>query len=124
MSDAVGARYGFEIEDVRQEGAIGILMAERCKPGDRLAGKSRAKARIGRHRKKERDWKNLKIQVRQTERSVDGLQYEYALVHEILDLIPYTLKDEALIAMLEGDGRDMRRIGRLIREQIPGIDKD
>jgi hypothetical protein len=114
-------RYGFEKEDVWQEGQVGILLSERRKPGDRWAGKMRARARIGRHRKKERDWNTLRVPIQENDRAIVGVQFEQILVHEILDMLPYAVKEEALKAMIEDDGRKLRKIGRKIREELPHL---
>lgn len=120
----VGERYGFETADIRQEEAIGVLLAERKHPGNKQVSRDRAKVRAARHRKKERAWNNLRIPIREVDRTVEGLQFERALIHEILDLLPYATKEEVLKALLEGDGRQMRRVGRIVRELIPYLNKD
>jgi hypothetical protein len=81
----------------------------------------RARARIGRHRKKERDWNTLRVPIQENDRAIVGVQFEQILVHEILDMLPYAVKEEALKAMIEDDGRKLRKIGRKIREELPHL---
>lgn len=115
---------GFDPDDVRQEEALGRLLAEKKHPGDLDCADSRAKVRAARHRKKEREWNQIRVQILHHDRVEPSLAFERALVHEILDLLPYADKEDVLKALLEGDGRDMRRIGRLIRERLPKLAKE
>lgn len=117
-------RYGFEPEDIGQEAAIGRLLAERKHPGNKLAAFLRARVRIARHRRKEGLWNSIRVPILDHDRAVAGLQFERALIHEILDLLPYSKREEVLIGMLSGDGRVLRRLGRVIRKLLPGILKD
>ena len=122
LSRLIGpVRYGFEPEDRSQEGALGVIMAERTKPGDLWAGRSRAIVRIARHRKRERDWSIVRLPINSSDHVTSGLDFEAIMLREILDLLPYSLKDEALVALVEGDGRVLRRVGREIREALPGV---
>jgi hypothetical protein len=117
-------QYGFEPEDVKQEAALGRLQAEVTKPGDAWAAESRAAIRVGRHRKKERAWAQLRIPILDHDKVTEDIQYQQTLAHEILDLLPYATKDEVLTALLEGDGRNIRKAVRRIKEELPGIDRE
>lgn len=120
----IGTVVGFDRDDVRQEEALGRALAERRRPGDPDVAESRAKVRAARHRKKEREWNQIRIPIMGHDKPVLDLAYETALVHEILDLLPYAMKEDTLKVLLEGDGRDLRRVGRLIREQLPDLSKE
>ena len=114
--------YGFEPEDLVQERALGTLMAHRLHPDNGLKAWDRCRSRIGRHREKEADYKRikdaLKIEIRSKTTVSDEQMYASVMVHEILDLLPLAVKENALQAMLLDDGRKFRKIGREIREAI------
>lgn len=112
-------RSGFEPEDRYQEGAVGILMSERTKPGDRWAGRSRAIVRRARHMKRERAWNILRVPIQDSDKVEMSKAFEKALLHEVLDLIPYAKRQEVLKALLSKDGRKIRRAGRIVRENLP-----
>lgn len=118
-----GVRYGFEWDDVRQERAIGAIMAERTKPGDSWAAYSRGKVRVARHRKKEAQWNTFKISIRETSKGDDfwETKYNQILIHEILDLLPYSFQNKVKKALEIGDGRTINKVGRLIREMLPHL---
>lgn len=120
----LGVRYGFEREDVSQEFELGKIMSERTRPGNKLSAWCRGKVRAGRHRKKEREWAQIRLPITEYAKTIDPNQYELALAHEIMDLLPYAEKEGVLKALLEGDGREMRRVGRMIREKFPRLVKD
>ena len=123
MPSPKGCRYGFEVEDLKQEAAVGVLMAERLHPGDKLARFLRVKGRVHRHKKKEAEWKNMRRSILGVEKASPDKTYERILLHEILDLLPYAVKEETLTVLLEGDGRSIRRMGRIIQE-ITGFGKE
>lgn len=124
MPPEKGCRYGFEPEDVRQEFAVGALLAERHRPGDRLLAYLRGKVRAARHRAKERNWSRFKIGILDRDKGKYDLQFERALVHEILDLLPYASKERVLKALLSGDGRSIHHAGGLVRRELPNLTKD
>jgi len=101
-------------------------VANRKKPGDKLYAWSLAKKRIGRHRKKESRYNTLRVSIRDFEPTTPGLQYEQALIHEIMDLLPYANKEEALKELLTAaeDGRTLRKIKRLLKGKLPGLNGD
>ena len=76
---------------------------------------------MGRHRKREAEYHNKKDGSQNVEviALTEDKTYEQILIHEILDLLPFTLREEALTVLLSGDGRATRRVGRLIREHLP-----
>jgi len=128
MPDTIKSRgvvYGFEPEDVAQEQALGRIMSERIHPGDGWQAWQRSRGRAGRHREQEAKYKRLKqslfflADIRST--VSDQQMYSAVMVHEILDLLPLAKKEEAMKAMMEDDGRTYRRIGREVREMLPGI---
>ncbi len=120
--EPTGVRNGFDPEDVRQEGAMGILQAEKERPGDKGLGRDRARRRIARHRRKEANHHGrIIIPVSPVHPETYALQYEMALAHEILDLLPYAIKEDVL-KRLQGDGRELRVVGRIVREALPGVD--
>lgn len=119
-----GVVYGFEPEDVAQERALGRFMSERLHPGDGWQAWQRSKGRVRRHREQEAKYKRLKESFRiEVRSSVTSNQQMYAavMVHEILDLLPLAKKEEAMKAMMADDGRIYRRVGREVREMLPGI---
>jgi len=119
-----GVVYGFEPEDIAQERALGRFVSERAHPGDTWLAWQRSNGRATRHRKQEAKYKCLKetfrIEIRSSVTS-DQQMYAAVMVHEILDLLPLAKKEEVLKAMMRDDGRVYRRIGREVREILPGI---
>ena len=114
--------YGFEKEDVAQEMALGVIMSEKCKPGNIKATESRAKTRAGRHKKKEREWNNFRVSIISKDKPVDmeKMMFNRVLLHEVLDLIPYSLKKETLNVLLkDGDERKINRLGKAIARLLP-----
>ena len=113
---------GFDPDDLAQEAAIGILMSERTQPGNRHAARLRARQRMGRHRAKEAEYHKRKApDLEAVTAAPEDAMFERILVHEILDLLPFALKEEALTVLVSGDGRALRRIGRVIRESLPQV---
>ena len=45
--------------------------------------------------------------------------YEVLLLREILDLLPYSLREETLLALLSTDGRKINKAGRKVRKVLP-----
>jgi hypothetical protein len=116
-----GVPNGFDFDDERQEAALGMHLAGLRKPGDAWAAHSRAKVRVARHRNRERQWNSIKIPIYDHDRGVMGLQFEQALIHEIMDLLPYSYREDALKGLLSGDGRVLRKVKRLLEDKAPGI---
>ena len=114
-------RYGFEPEDLHQEGALGIEQAKRRKPGDWWLAKMVARQRRARHKAKERAWNTMRAPLEAIRKHDPGIQYARILIHEILDLLPYAKRAEVLTAMLSGDWRRIYRAGRVIRRALPGL---
>lgn len=115
-------RYGFEWEDERQERAIGFLQAERNRPGDKHLAYQRSTTRVARHRNKERQWKCARRPIEDHDYSVREVECRRAqvIVHEILETLPSYLKEEIMQALCSGDGRRIRKVGRLVKEVLPG----
>lgn len=113
--------YGFEKDDVEQEEALGLIMAERCQPGNASAALSRAKVRVGRHRKRERDWNSIRVTIRNVDKThnEDDLRMNQIFLHEILDMLPYALREEVLRELAKGDGRKLGRLGKSIARLFP-----
>lgn len=114
-------RYGFEPEDLHQEGALGIEQAKLRKPGDWWLAKMVARQRRARHKAKERAWNTMRAPLEAIRKHDPGIQYARILIHEILDLLPYAKRQEVLTAMLSGDWRRIYRAGRVIRRALPGL---
>ncbi len=114
-------RYGFEYEDVNQEFALGKILSRKRRPDDGFAAYQRGKTRAARHRKKEREWNQIRVPIMESDKEVANDQFEKALLHEILDMLPYALKEDALRALLADDGRMIRRVAREIRETLPNL---
>jgi len=123
MPPPKGCHYGFEPEDIRQEAAVGALLAERCHPGNKLTKYLRSKVRVARHRHKEGEWKRMRVTIVGNEPLDPGIDFDRILLHEILDLLPYVTKEEVLTALIDGDGNRLIKMGRIIRETLPGIEK-
>jgi hypothetical protein len=119
-----GIPYGFDFDDERQEAALGKHQAELRKPGDSWAAHSRAKVRVGRHRKRERQWNTIRIPLYDHDRGVMGLQYEQALIHEILDLLPYSNREEVLKSLLSGEGKVIKEVKSILEKKYPGITEE
>jgi len=130
-----GVRYGFEPEDVRQEYSLGRILSFRRRPGDEFSARSRGKVRSARHKKQEQKYNEIRISLDELTikpgsdekfepKASPGLQFEHALAKEIMDMLPYAEREEILKSLLEGDRREMRRIGRMFRERFPGLTKD
>lgn len=116
-------RYGMEFEDRVQEASLGILMSERCKPGDVFSASSRAKVRVGRHKAKEAAHHAFTNEILASV-MVPDLRFEdeqlFNKLHlrEILEMLPVAMREETKRALLANDGRTLRRLGREIREQL------
>lgn len=114
--------YGFEVEDVQQENALGRLQAQAIHPENPVRAYFRGRCRTGRWKKQEYEYarfkESLRIQV-YSERPKDDLTaFNAALVHEILDLLPLAQKEETLKAMIDDDGRVLTRVGRQVRDTL------
>ena len=122
-----GVRSEWDPDDIKQEALYGIFIAERECPGDRAHGRNRARQRIGRHIRREcRGWE---LRTSLPDREWPGLaRYdrteEIILIREILDLVPFAVRDEVLFALLSNDGKRLKKAGRLVRESVPGIEKE
>jgi hypothetical protein len=118
-----GVRSGFDREDEAQERRIGFLLAERCKPGDKWAARSRGIVRVARHRKKEAQWNKIRVPiVGAAEKGEMNLRMDQIMVHEILDLLPYIKRREVMDAMLSNDMKQIMKAGRIVREELPGLE--
>ncbi len=122
MPKQPGVRYGFEPEDRRQEGAIAIWQANQEKPGDKLHAWKEAKKSIRRHKRREKRYNNFRVSVTGAEVADEGIRYDQILLREIMDLLPYSMRVEVQdVVERDDDGRRIRRVGRTIREMLPGI---
>ena len=122
MSDPhFGVRYGFEYDDLKQERALGAVQSEKRKPGDGFAAYQRGRMRAGRHKKKEREWNLFRRPLTETTKGVDTEDARMAqlYLHEVLDLLPYQKKEEVKKVLETGDGRNIRKTGREVRELLP-----
>jgi len=112
-------RSGFEREDRCQEAALAVLMSERTKPGDHDAARSRAKVKVGRLKKREARWNGFAVRIMVPNvRFEDEQLFNELHVREILELLPAALKDETKEALLQNEGRKLRRLGRIIRNFV------
>lgn len=118
-------RACYDVEEIGQVAKIAIHIAESQHPGDRGHGKHRARQAIARYRIKERRWFDVRVPLSRVIGGVDEdrRRFELILVREILDLLPYTVRDEVLTALLSNDGKRINRAGRLVREALPHITK-
>ena len=66
----------------------------------------------------------LRVPIKDIDKAAEDLKHELTLLHEILDLLPYVTKEEALRSLADGDGRIIRGVGRKIRELLPDLSKD
>jgi len=129
-------RLGFDREEERQERDFGAFLAERRHPGNKFVLFSRQRVRVARHRHKEGLWSDFKkkliaeshggifhnkipIPVTSMDRASMETQMSQIMLHEILDLLPYITREEAIRVVLEGDGRGIRRMGTKIRGMVP-----
>lgn len=124
---ARGVRSEWDPDDIKQEARMGIMIAERECPGDRAHGRNRARQRIGRHLKRELSWWERRAPLPAREwpgfAKTDRIE-EVILIREILDLLPFVVRDEVLFALLSNDGKRLKKAGRLVRESVPGIDQE
>lgn len=116
---------GFEKDDERQEFQLGKLLWLSTHPGH-PDGDLKGYRRLIFHRKRmAKHHGGLRVRMIEEITKADyGLEYENLLVKEILALLPYAVKQEALRALAGADGRSIRRAGRLIRENLPDLVAD
>lgn len=113
-------RYGFEPEDRAQEAALGAIIAEKKDPGNPMTAFSRAKVRVARHNQKERRWNKFKVGIKDSSRTTDDTaKMNQIYLHELLDFAPFLKGDVQKLLEDGADGREARRVGRLIRENLP-----
>jgi len=112
--------YGFEKEDLAQEMALGRLQAERLHPGNDYRAYSRGHCRVGRWKSEEAKYAHFKqnLRVEIVSRRDEEVAFHSMLLHEILDFLPLVKKEEALRVMAREDGRELRRVGREISEEL------
>jgi hypothetical protein len=120
-----GVRVGFDRDDEAQERALGRLMAERRKPGDYWAARSRGIVRVARHRLKERKWNMIRVSLSEANRCEVGLKMAAIELREIMDMLPYAaspsimkLIEDDVKAVLEGNNRKLKKAARLIRSVL------
>lgn len=120
-----GIPIGFDWDDEKQERAIGRLLAERCKPGDSWAARSRGIVRVARHRQKERRWNTIRVEIKGAEKTAVGLSMAGIELREIMDMLPYATSPDILKLIrakvdeaLAGDDRKIRKAARLIRSVL------
>ena len=116
-----GVPYGFEYDDIKQERALGRVMSEIRKPGDDFAAYRRGRMRAGLHKKKEREWNLFRRPLTETSKSFMDEETRLAqlYLHEILDLLPFGKKEEIKKILETGDGRNIKKAGREVREFLP-----
>ena len=117
-----GVRAGFDRDDENQERQIGFLLAERRKPGDPWAARSRGIVRVARHRKKEAQWNTIRVPISGAEKSETEIRMDQLMIHEILDLLPYIQRREVADAILSNDMKKIMKAGRIIREILPDLE--
>lgn len=127
---------GFDREEEKQERDLGAYLAQLKHPGNTFVSLSRQRGRVARHRHKEGLWSGFKkkliseghcgifhnkipIPVTSKDRASMETQVSQITLHEILDLLPYITREEAIRVVLEGDGRGIRRMGTKIRGMVP-----
>jgi len=132
MDNPTGIIAAYDTEEIRQVRKIATHTAERERPGNKQHAFLRGKQAVGRYRIKERRYYELHVNANEdwlmaidAERAVTMRDdYNTFLVREILDLLPFTIKDEVLTALLSNDGKRIGRVGRLIRETLPKLTED
>lgn len=117
-----GVRSGFDWDDENQERKLGFLMADRCKPGDTWAARSRGIVRVARHRKKEAQWNHIRVNISGAEKAEVKTRMDQIMVHELLDLLPYTERGIVTKALEANDERRIKRAGRIVRKLLPGLE--
>ena len=118
-----GVRDGFDHEDERQERDLGRWQSEQRWPGDRWKAWMRSRRRVAFHRRREARWHTLRVPMDEKYRAVLDRTYQTILVHEILDLLPFAVKEDVLKVLLTKDGRLYRKAGRRVREALPELVK-
>lgn len=123
MNSVRGIVARYDVEEIKQVRAIATEAAAKERPGNSQHAWKRGQQAVGRYRIKERRYYELHISA-DVERPVTmEADYNAFLVREILDLLPFTMKDEVLTALLSNDGKRIGRAGRLIRETLPKLTK-
>lgn len=114
---------GFEREDERQEFHLGKLLWLRTHP-DSNDGNLKGYRRFKFHRAREAKWGGLRVRLIAAMFVTNAADnYEALLVHDILALLPLTVRQEALRALASDDGRRIKKAARLIREAVPELVK-
>jgi hypothetical protein len=125
-----GIPVGFDWDDENQERALGRILAERKRPGDAWAARSRAIVRVARHRKKERQWNKIRVRIDAADRADVGIRMAAIELREIMDMLPYATSPDILKLIRETvdeamtDGRKIRRAASLIRSVLKDKLKD
>lgn len=119
-----GIPVGFDWDDENQERAIGRILAERTKPGDTWAAKSRSIVRVARHRQKESRWNSIRVEIKAAERAEIGLRMAGIELREIMDMLPYSTSPDILklirakVDEAMTDERKISRAASLIRSVL------
>jgi len=113
-------RNGNDPADVYQEGAIAIYLAQIKYPGNRRHAQLRARQRIYRWREKEWKWLRKREQLRDYAADEKDRQlFEVLLLREVLDMLPYAVREEALLALLDPTDRKIEKAGEKVRGHLP-----
>ncbi len=125
MNRSRGPNLWYDPDEVKQEAKIAMHIAHEQRPEDLAFVRSRARQAIGRHLRRQRKHVIGRVSIAAAMHVPDAAEtqraYEAILLREILDLLPYTVKDEVLTALLSNDGKRIGRAGRLVRATLPGV---